>query len=145
MPYTASYVDDGKGVYKEGTGIVTGFEILSSALHESLNKARPQVRYGLVDFSQATDFKVTTQDVRRLVEVNRKLAAATPGELVAVVAPAELSYAMARLWHTLSDDIGWKSNVFRHRSEAVAWLKKEIQASDGSRDLTEFPFLAGQS
>jgi hypothetical protein len=32
MPYTASYVDGGKGVYKEGTGIVTGFEILSSRL-----------------------------------------------------------------------------------------------------------------
>jgi hypothetical protein len=145
MPYTASYVDGGKGVYKEGTGIVTGFEIFSSALHESLNKARPRIRYGLVDFSHATDFKVTPQDVRRIVEMNRKLATVTPGELVAVVAPAELTYAMARLWLTLSDDIGWKSNVFRHRSEAIAWLKKEIRASAGSEDLTEFPFLAAQS
>jgi hypothetical protein len=143
MPYTASYVDGGKGVSKSGTGIVTGLEIFTSALQESRNTARPrEIQYALVDFSQATDLKVTPEDIRRIVEVNRKLAVSTPNELVAVVAPDGLPYAMARLWHTLSDDLGWISNVFHTRPDAVAWLRKEIEARAGSGAvLEEFPFL----
>jgi hypothetical protein len=143
MPYTASYVDDGKGVHKKGTGLVRGLEIFTSALSETGNKARPRgMRYALVDFSETTDLKITTEDIRRIVELNRKLAAWTPGELVAIVAPAELPYAMARLWHTLSDDIGWKRNVFHTRADAVYWLRKELQnANDTGSVLDEFPSL----
>jgi hypothetical protein len=143
MPYTASYVDDGRGVQKKGTGVVTGLEIFTSALQETANKNRPRtVRYALVDFSEATDLKITPEDIRRIVELNRMLASKTPGELVAIVAPAELPYAMARLWHTLSDDIGWTRNVFRTRADAVHWLRKELLAGREDRLLSvEFPSL----
>ena len=147
MPYTATYVDDGKGVLKKGTGHVTGLEIFTSALQETANKDRPRgVRYALVDFSEATDLKITPEDIRRIVELNRKLAVTSPGELVAIVAPAELPYAMARLWHTLSDDIGWKRNVFHTRADAIYWLRKELQgASDTASVLDEFPSLRLES
>jgi hypothetical protein len=143
MPYTASYVDDGKGVHKKGTGVVTGLEIFSSALQESRNASRPPgIRYALVDFSEATDLKITPEDIRRIVEANRKLATITPDELVAVIAPDGLPYAMARLWHTLSDDIGWTSNVFHTRPDAIYWLRKELQARDDSGSvLEEYPSL----
>lgn len=143
MPYTASYVDGGKGVFKKGTGVVTGLEIFTSALHETANPARPRgIRYALIDFSETADLKITPLDIRRIVEINRKLAATTPGEVVAIVAPTELPYAMARLWHTLSDDIGWQSNVFHTRAAAIYWLRKELQeANDTGSVLDEFPLL----
>jgi len=49
---------------------------------------------------------------------------------------------MARLWHTLADDLGWKSNVFHTRTDAIAWLRKEFAAASGSEAILEqFPSL----
>ena len=143
MPYTATYVDDGKGLHKRGSGIVTGLELFSSALKESHDEARARkLRYGLTDFSEVTEMQVTTADIHRLVEMNRKLASFTPGALVAIVAPAPLPYAMARLWHTLSDDLGWKANVFHTRPDAIAWLRKQLLAQDDSDpNLDQYPSL----
>ncbi|SRR5260221_7403323 len=143
MPYTTSYIDDGKGVHKTGSGIVTGLEIFSSAIQESRDEARSRkLRYGLVDFSGVTEMRVTPEDIRRIVEMNRKLATFTPRALVAIVAPTPLPYAMARLWHTLSDDLGWKTNVFHARPDAIAWLRKELLSQEGSSAaLEQFPSL----
>jgi hypothetical protein len=143
MPYTTTYVDDGKGVHKTASGIVTGLDIFTSALHASRDGSRAQnLCYGLFDFSDTTELKVTPDDIRRIVEMNRKLAALIPGALIAVVAPTPLPYAMARLWHTLSDDLQWKSNVFHNRADAIAWLRRELAPLAGMTDIIgEFPSL----
>jgi hypothetical protein len=144
MPYTTIYVDDGKGVRKTGSGIVTGLEMFSSAMQGgSLDEASARkLRYGLIDFSEATEMKVTPEDIGRIVEMNRKLASFTPGALVAVIAPTPLPYALARLWHTFSVDLGWKANVFHTRADAVAWLRKELVMRAGSVTiLDQFPSL----
>lgn len=144
MPYTTTYVDDGKGVHKTGSGIVTGLELFSSALQGgSLDEASARkLRYGLVDFSETTEMKVTSEDIGRIVEINRKLASLTPGAFVAIVAPTALPYAMARLWHTFSVDLGWKASVFHTRADAIVWLRKELVRRAGSvAILDEFPSL----
>jgi hypothetical protein len=49
---------------------------------------------------------------------------------------------MARLWHTLSDDLGWRSNVFHHRDDALAWLRKEMLGDyDPVTAREQFPSL----
>ena len=143
MPYTSSYVDDGKGLHKKGSGIVTSSEMFAAALENRSDEARARkLRYGLTDFSEVTDMQVTPADIRQIVEINRKLAALTPGGIVAVVAPGELPYALSRLWHTLSDDLGWTSNVFHTRADAIAWMRKQLLAQDDSDpELTQFPSL----
>jgi hypothetical protein len=143
MPYTTSYVDDGRGMHKMGSGLVTGLELLSSALEQSLDEARARkLRYGLVDFSETTDMNVTPADIRRLVEMNRKTASYTPGAFIAIVAPSPLPYALARLWHTLADDLGWNANVFHTRSDAIAWLRKQLLSrEDSDATLSQYPSL----
>jgi len=147
MPYTTTYVDDGKGMHKYGTGMVTGLELISSALEQSLDETRVRkLRYGLVDFSGATDMNVTPTDIRRLVEMNRKTASMTPGAFIAIVAPSPLPYAMARLWHTLSDDLGWNANVFHTRPDAISWLRKHLLSRDDSDpELRQYPSLKVES
>lgn len=143
MPYLTTYTDNGRGVQKMGHGLVTGAEIFSSAVQESSDEERTRrLQYGLIDFSNVREFLVTPSDIRRIVEVNRKTAALTPEACIALVAPAELPYAMSRLWHTLSDDLAWTSYVFHTRSDALAWLRKELRYRHGeveARDL--FPSL----
>lgn len=147
MPYTTSYVDDGKGVHKTGSGLITSSEIYASALEAGLNEARARkLKYGLIDFSDTTDIKVTSEDMHLIVEMNRKLAALTPGAFVAIVAPSPLPYAMARLWLTIADDLPWKANIFRTRADAIAWLRKAIILHHDSSDaLEQFPSLKSNS
>jgi hypothetical protein len=148
MPYTTTYVDDGKGVHKTGSGIVTGLEMFSSAMRGgNLDEASARkLRYGLIDFSATTEMDVTPEDIRRIVETNRKLASFTPGALVAVVAPTSLPYALARLWHTFSVDLGWKASVFHARADAIVWLRKELVMRAGSVTiLDQFPSLEEES
>ena len=143
MPYTACYVDDGKGVHKTGHGLITGFEIIAGALQEAKIQERSRkLRYFLVDFSDVTEMQVTPEDVRRIIEMNHKTASFVPDSLVAIVAPSALPYAMSRLWHTLSDDLSWKSNVFHTRQDAFAWLRKQmLTRHDPATIRQEFPSL----
>jgi len=104
-------------------------------------KAR-QVRYGLVDLSAVTDMQVTPTHIHQFVEIQHKMAALTPNGIVAVVAPHDLTYALSRLWHTLSYDLGWISNVFHSRRDAIAWLRMELLIQDNSDpELSQFPSL----
>jgi hypothetical protein len=112
MPYDTHYVDSGKGIHKIGTGVVTSTEILLSAMKESMDEERARkLRYGLIDFTQTTEFRMTPEGVRQLVEINRKMARFTVGAFVAVVAPTPLTYGISRLWQTFSEDLGWKASV----------------------------------
>ncbi len=142
MPYTSTYVDQGKGVHKVASGIVTGLELFTSSLREPLIESRArQLRYGLIDYSDTTEMRVTPDDIRRIVELDRKTAELTPGGLVAIIAPSPLPYALARLWHTLADDLPWKSNVFHNRADALAWLRLELLAQNNTDSLEDYPSL----
>jgi len=112
-------------------------------MEESRDQERARkLRYGLVDFSEVTDMKVTPDDIRRIVEANRKTAVLTPGAIVAIIAPSELPYALSRLWHTLSDDLGWQANVFHTRQDAIGWLRNHLDDPDAPGAFTErYPSL----
>jgi hypothetical protein len=139
MPYTRTYLDDGKGLLKTGTGFVTGAEILAVSLSDADDEAIcRRLRYGLLDFSATTEMQVTAEDMRRVVEANRKIAALTGPGPVAIVAPSQMSFGLARMWHTLSEDFRWESSLFRNRPDAIAWLRQHV-VSGG--DQTLFPSL----
>jgi len=129
VPYSSFYIDDGRGVLKTGSGIVTGEQMLSVARRFSLDEIRlSRLVYALVDFSEVEEMRVTTDEVRVLVEVHRKTAVFTPGILVAIFASDPLAFGISRFWHSYSGNLGWKADVFHTRSEAIAWLRKELKA-----------------
>lgn len=140
MPYTSFYIDDGRGVLKTGSGIVTGPQILSVARQFSLDEMRLcRLVYALVDFSEVEEMRVTPDEVRVIVEVHRKTAVFTPGILVAIFATDPLAFAISRFWHSYSGGLGWKANVLHTRSEAIAWLKEELKAGHKG-PLAQFSF-----
>jgi hypothetical protein len=143
MPYTKTYADNGKGLHKRGAGIVTGAEILAVALRDADD---PEIcrglRYALLDFSETAEMRMTVEDMHRIVAANRKAAALTPGGVVAVVSPTQMTYGMSRVWHALSSDFGWNSNLFRNRADAVSWLRQQLPSGD---DPAAFPSLNGVS
>jgi len=143
MPYTTSYVDEGRGVHKRASAIVTGPEILSSAREGSLDEERTKkLLYGLIDFSDIEAMHVTPEEVRLIVEWDRRTAAFAPGAIVALIATDPLAYGMLRFWQSFSDDLGLKAKVFHTKAEAVGWLTTELTSKIGSSiDMDQFPFL----
>jgi len=54
--------------------------------------------------------------------VEAKLADITASTKVAVVAPKDLSFGLARMYEVLSDSVHWNFVVFRAMDAALAWL-----------------------
>jgi hypothetical protein len=135
MPYETYLVDDGKGVYKIGHGVVTGADILASSLRRSIqvqNSGENPVKYALIDFSRTTEFHVSRDTVSQVLEIDRRVARYSVGCFVAAVAPDCLIFGMARIWSSFTKDIGWESQVFRDLESAKQWLRTRL--GDGNPD-----------
>src|SRR5450631_897132 len=143
MSYESFYVDSGKGLHKFGRGVVTSAEIHFSSVRDGAYPERVRaLKYGLVDFSETTDLQMTTESIRQLVEVNRKMADLTPGAFVAVVAPNPQAYGLVRIWQTFTEGLGWKANVFHSRAAAIWWLRKQLSLEDETGAAAEeYPSL----
>ena len=149
MPYDTHIVDNGKGVYKVGYGVVSSADLLTSSLQRSIDlkpAGTSAVRYGLIDLTAVTDLQVSSEAVMRVLEIDRQVAQFSRNCFVAVVASESLAFGMARLWSSFAKDIGWESQVFRDRESAKAWLRKNLGSGDPDQcSPEEFPFLFASS
>jgi hypothetical protein len=124
MTYTTRYTGDG-GILRVGEGVVTGAQILASAVQDNQDLARAQLfRYGFVDFTTATKVDATAAQIRAIAEENARTAVLAPRVVVAIVAPSDHIYGIARMWEFHADAVGWETWVFRDRATAIAWLRE---------------------
>jgi hypothetical protein len=128
MPYTHAFVENGTGLHRTGSGLVTGREMVAEAyaLHREAGSLQ-HLKYGLVDLSDVTEFDVTPDDMRALalaVETTARIAPA--GLAVAIVAPSDYAYGHARIFegHVKT---GWKIRICRSRAEAEEWLQHRLR------------------
>lgn len=114
---------EGKGVLYSARGVVDGAEMLSGALADARAAAeRGELEYALVDFTLVTELRVTPVDVRRAIEKDERLARIAPHVILALVAPTDHVFGMARMYQTLAEDTGWTIQVFRRRRDAEDWI-----------------------
>ena len=80
-------------------------------------------------FNMLIDLRHTESSVRSSATLNeiadfiRKQCVSTTARLkVAVVAPEDISYGLARMYELLSSDVPWEFSVFRDADAALAWL-----------------------
>ena len=121
--FQTTFIESGAGVCFVATGAVTADEIrrAKTALAACDNGAR-QIRFAIVDFQEATELTMSIDDLRRLIDVDMRLAALTPAAVVAIVAPKEHMFGMARMWESLAEATGWKTGVFRSSTDACRWV-----------------------
>ena len=116
MPFSTEWVSEGRGVYLAGTGLLTGL------LRESDSLKR--LHYGLIDLTDVTELRVTRDDVLEFVQVDMQIALIVPRPLaVAIVAPGDLAFGIARMWEAFAEGTRWNTHVFRSRTEADPWLR----------------------
>lgn len=76
----------------------------------------------LVDMRGVERLEVSTEAVRRLVGMFTPLDPEDVSTRLAIVAPRDDVYGMARMYEILRSDAPEQIRVFRHRAEAEAWL-----------------------
>jgi hypothetical protein len=86
----------------------------------------------LVDLRGADSSSRSTAALRRLVAILVPSLQGTSRRLqVAVVAPADLSFGLARMTRAFADELPWRFAVFRTLEEALAWLDRPPDLLDG--------------
>ncbi len=124
MPGTIEFVEDGRGLVFSGSGVLTGQEILEAKEALAADEVPLRtVKFALVLLEDVTAVDVTVGDLRAAAIVDRRLARMMPNAAVAIVAPRDHDFGIARMWEAIADVPEWTTYVFRSREEADAWLR----------------------
>jgi hypothetical protein len=129
MAVTVEWRSD-RGIVFICSGALTGEELLSA--NQSLITERSRgMRYAIVDLSAAEEIHVSPAELRAAVEDDKRLAQITaPGMLVAIAAPQDLGFGLARMWEVFaSRDTAWRISVFRSIDDANSWIQKRLTES----------------
>lgn len=137
MAFEKSKIGDGRIVLWKASSGVDDPEFV--ALHRQVQEALerdPRFDAALIDWSDAAPFKVSSTAVRQAAAIAPRTAKKSSGSLrIAIVAPQDLVFGLARMEEALASGSSWEIQVFRERSSAVAWLEArrnfDSQASPG--------------
>ncbi len=131
MPLNIVLLDDGEGILYQCSGVLSGAEIISANQELLASPARRRGRrYGLVDCSAVASVEISTAELRALADQDARLAAeARIPILLAVVAPGDLGYGLARMWQAFAQGIWWRAEVFRDRPAAERWIRETLAGS----------------
>lgn len=78
----------------------------------------------LIDLRQTDSSQRSPEGLRRFAEFAKsKFAGAGTRPKIAVVAPTDLSFGLARMYEVFADSIPWDFVVFRAVDTALAWLR----------------------
>jgi hypothetical protein len=109
MPINIEGRQDGVGVIYNCHGDMTIDDFFQAgigflAFPEGIKK----LRYCVIDLTSVGAMHINSDDIRIVVEQNKRIAAtAQPGALLAVASPGDLGFGLSRIWEVLVEQIGW--------------------------------------
>ena len=128
MPCTTNIIDNRKGILHVGSGTMTGEELmLSASTVLKLVQEGLKPEFAMTDLTDVKKFTVSAEEISRNAALNSGISRYLPSAKIAIIAPANDIYGMARMWQAHIDSPGWTSHVFRRKEDALAWLKQEDQ------------------
>jgi hypothetical protein len=116
-----------KGIVLLYSGVLTGEELI--AVNRSLVTERSGgLRYAIVDLSAVDELLISVADIRATIKDDKLLSGiAEPGMLVAIAAPQDLGFGLARMWEAFAGhETKWRIAVFRSIDDASLWIQKSL-------------------
>ena len=93
----------------------------------------PRIDGALIDWSEALPFKVSSTAVRHAAAIAPRPAEPSSRQFgVAIVAPQDLVFGLARMEEALASGTSWEIQVFRERASALAWLESRQRFDSGA-------------
>jgi hypothetical protein len=124
MPITCQFKPDARLIIFVHVGVVPDEEFLSS-YRAFYKDPRFDKSFNLLVDLRRTDSSVRSSEaLRKLADFIRgALAISKARPKVAVIAPEDLSFGLARMSQVFSDTVPWDFAVFRAPDAALAWLR----------------------
>ncbi len=121
-------VRNDKGLVLLCSGVLTGEELIN-VKRSLVTEQNKNLRYIISDLTHVHEFQIPTDVVRTMVAENKRLAViAEPGMLVAIAAPQQLGFGLARMWEAYADhETGWRISVFHSRADADLWIQQNLR------------------
>lgn len=124
MAFEVKFIDGGEGLVFIASGVAHASELIAINREIYSEAYLMKQRYQLVDLTGAESIEVDERDIRQLADMDKEAAAINPEIKIAVVAPGDLEYGLARMWLAHVDEGELESRVFRSREEADRWIEK---------------------
>ncbi len=123
MPYRFVITQDGRCLRRIGEGVLTGQEIIRAvrALPEEVPEPE-RITHGLVDLTAVTRLEITTAELETIATLDRGHSQRFKVTRVAIVAPTDLAFGLARMYEAAVAQVGWEVRVVRDLPSAEAWL-----------------------
>ena len=122
VPYSIEWKE--KYAYMTFTGIVTGRDILQGVARCVYADERfDNMRYALVNFSEAESFDVAEKEIKSLAYQDMVAAKSNPNTKMAIVAPQDIMKKLAEIYAEYSEPSQWETRVFDTVEDANQWLK----------------------
>jgi hypothetical protein len=67
-----------------------------------------------------------TENIRAKAGMDKIAAEINPDVVVALIASKNVMFGLTRMWEVFVDQIGWKTKVFRSKTEAEVWIKELV-------------------
>ena len=122
MPYSTEFLHGGRWARHVGSGVLTGAEVLAGTLEVQEAARHRPITHSLCDLTAVTTFRASAHEIREIAAAGKVTAELAPGGFVAVVAPRDHVFGLARMWETHVDGATWSTRVFRDLNGALAWL-----------------------
>lgn len=125
MAFEKSKIGDGRIVQWNASSGVDDPEFVE--LHRQVQETferDSRIDGALIDWSDAAPFKVSSTAVRHAAAIAPRNAKSSAKHYrVAIVAPQDLVFGLARMEEALASGTTWVIQVFRERTSALAWLE----------------------
>ena len=120
--FYATLTEDDTCLLCVGSGTVKASEIFEAKATLDLNRLKA-VLFAIVDFQETQELDLTMNEIRDLARVEETLSQSAPNTCVAIVAPKDPHFGLARMWEIFVETSGWKTGVFRTFKEACCWAR----------------------
>jgi len=133
MPIDIELLQGGLGLHLVCRGVLTGEDLIGVmqrllVVPEQMRRAR----YALFDTAAADRINISQADLETAADLDKRLAAMTAARaVIAIAAPRDLGFGLARMWEVFAEETGWETMTFRSRADAESWVRQKVKENFG--------------
>ena len=128
MAIDLKFNDDRTGLEAIASNQVTKSDFMGACSEAFNNKNVVNQKYQILDFSQCTDFELSSDDINSLSQLAINASKINSNIIMAIIAPTDLVFGMSRIYEVYAEESGFKIKVFRNKSEAESWVESLLSS-----------------
>ena len=125
MPFKTTYTEDG-GIIYEAFGVFTDNDMIELNKEHYQDAERiKQISYQLLDTTNVEKVEISTKQVLRNAEIDKKALSINPRMRLAILAKSDSTFGLGRMWEVYACQLEGYDNrcgIFRDRDELIKFL-----------------------